>query len=688
MHPKELKSRLTIFWYIASFFLAVLVLKLAYVQFIQSDKYETLAKENRIRMVSIKAPRGEIYDRSGKILAQNKRVYTVSLSFLDIKNQKTIVKKLSDLMIKTYPDLTPEYINSLIEKQQFRLFEPVVVMRDIDWATVVRLEEHRQELPGVEIYTDSLRFYPEKMLAGHVLGYVHPIYDTTELAKENDSSNYKVGDLIGKDGIEKIYEKYLRGQDGARRVEVDVSGQPVRQLVTLQPKAGNNLVLTIDRDLQRVMEKSMDETMAGIQGELPKAKAGAAVLIDVKTGGILAMTSRPGLDPNVFTQRMDKETLKYYFPQGDYNPMNPGAATNRAIQSVYPPGSTFKVITGMAAIESGKLDPENFKVDCHGRYWIRPYIKDWQVHGVVGFYEALGVSCNTFFQEAGRRAGKDLIIKVAREFGLGSKTGIDLPYEKSGLLPTPSWKREINSVLIDEKYKEKREQLEKTYKDLIANAKDQDAKDDLIKERDRARKSLEAYYEIDYRFATTWQPYDTFNMSIGQGSNGYTIIQLANMVSTIANNGTRMQPYLVQKVVSPSGKTIKSFSPQVLGKVDLNPKDLEEIRKAMHYTASPGGTAYYIFKNIPPEISGGAKTGTAQTGRKGDIKNADFHGTFIAFAPADDPKIAYAGIIEYGYHGSTSSGLVARALFEQYFGITDYLADDKAPTADEEVKAE
>lgn len=684
MHPKKLQAKLRVCWYIVVGLMAVLMIKLAFVQFIQSNKYVTKAQQNSVRLVSLKAPRGEIYDRQGKILANNRRVYTVSLTYLGLTDQEKVVSRLADLMNPSYPEVTVDYINQLIEDQRFRLFEPITVMRDVNWQMVVKLEEHRGELPGVEVNVEPLRYYPEKSLAGHVLGYIHPIYSNEELERSYDPLNYRLGDLVGKDGLEKIYQEYLRGTDGARRVEVDARGRPIRELVTLERKAGNNLELTLDRDLQRVMELSMDEVMTKAQKSNSKAKSASCILIDVKTGGILAMTSRPGMDPNDFTTNMDQDTLNYYFPQGDYDSLNPGAATNRAVQAVYPPGSTFKPITGMAALESGNLDPVLDRVTCTGAYWLKPNIGCWGVHGAVDFYKGLAVSCNVFFQEAGRRAGVNQIVKVAREFGLGTKTGIDLPYEKSGLVPDPVWKKELNSVLIDKRYQTKREELNKSYDSLLSVAESAEDRKKLTSQKEKALNKLEAQYRIDYRFETTWQPFDTFNMSIGQGSNNYTVMQLVNYVATIANGGYRRQPYLVQRVVSPSGEVIKEFKPQLVHEVDLKPETLAITRDAMHHVAMPGGTGYSIFSALPPEISGGAKTGTAQTGRRGDNKNRDYHGVFIAYAPYDDPQIAFAGLVEYGYHGSTSAGLVAKAVFEQYFKAKDHLADDPAPVMEEE----
>lgn len=680
MRAQDIKARLRGFWYVALAIFAVLLARLAVVQFLQNDMYETMSKYNRIRPVSIRAPRGEIYSADGKVLAKNKLVYTVSLTYPEATGNETVITRLAQILGEKYPEITPNYIKSLIKEQRFRLYEPVTIIRDIDWDMVVKLEERRKDLPGVNITVEPLRYYPEGFLAGHLLGYVRCI-DPIELA-QFDKQRYSMGDLVGKDGVEKSYEQYLKGYDGTRRVEVDVRGRPVKELVTLEPRAGNNLYLTIDSNLQRVMEESMVRTLQYDQQRYNrKARVAACVVLNVKTGEVLAMASYPFFNPNDFTGFMDSTTEEYYFPKGDYNPMHPGAATNRVLKALYPPGSTFKPVTGMAALEKGRLNPQHDYINCRGRYWIPPRIKCTASHGPVNLYRGMAVSCNTYFQEMGRRAGKDEIVRVAREFGLGTKTGIDLPYEKDGLLPTPGWKREVNSILVNKKYERLRGEIEARYSTLVNQASGEKEREYLLKQKRSALARLEARYRIDYRFETTWQPFDTFNMSIGQGSNGYTVMQLANYVATIANGGQRMWPHVVKKVVSPSGRVILENRPRVVKQVSVSPKNLAEIRKALLQVTQPGGTAYGLFAGFPPDIRVAAKTGTAQTGRRGDRRNEEFHGIFIAFAPFDNPEIAFAGVVEYGQHGSTSAGLIARDVFEQYFGIKDHLAIPTTPQA-------
>ncbi|MDD4549584.1 MAG: penicillin-binding protein 2 [Syntrophomonadaceae bacterium] len=675
MKHNELKRKMKIYSYIIIGLLAILCLRLTDIQLLKNDVYQTQAKDNRIRLVAIKAPRGEIYARDGEVFAANELVYTLSLTFLGLSKQDQVVEKLVEVLDDYYPEVTAKYIDEKIELQKYRLFEPIIIMRDIPWELVVKLEENRQELPGVAIRVEPLRYYPNESLAGHVLGYIHSI-NQQELS-DASGDKYNINSLIGKTGIEKQYEQELRGKDGARRVEVDAKGRPVRELVTMESKPGNNIYLTLDMNLQKVLENSMEETLKNLQQRYPKAKVGSAVVLNVKTGEVLAMYSSPSMYPDDWKGELGTDRASYYYPQGNqYDPMSPGAETNRAIQVSYPPGSTFKPITGMAALEKGEVDSLTDLVTCKGSYWIAPYIKCWSVHGNVNYYAAMAGSCNVYFQEMGRRAGKEEIIRVAAEFGLGQKTGIDIPGEISGQLPTPAWKKEVNAALINRKYEQLREQLDDKYRILLKNAKDEKERGSLEKQEKSEKARLEAQYKIDYNFDTTWQPFDTFNMSIGQGYNEFTVLQLTNYCATIANGGYLMQPYIAKKIVSDNGRLIKEFKPQVIRETKVAPETIAETKRAMLAVTQPKGTAHFLFYQFPPEIQVAAKTGTAETGRAGDNSMKEFHGVFIAFAPFDDPEIAFAGVVEYGYSGGESAGIVCRDVFEQYFGIKDHLAEE------------
>ncbi len=676
MSSNNLNLKLKIFGGIAIGLMAVLCVKLAIVQLFYSDIYQTKAKENRIRLVSIKAPRGEIYDRNGDTLAANQLVYILSITNPSAGGQDQLVARLVNILQPYYPEVTAAIINDKIAMQKFRLFEPVVIVRDIPWELVVKLEEDRQNLPGVAITIEPLRVYPQGSLAGHVLGYIHSISQDELTA---DSTNYTMNSLIGKSGIEKQYEAELRGTDGARRLEVDAQGRPVGEQPTLDPVPGNNLKLTIDTKLQTVMENSMASNLARLQKTYSKAKVGSAILMDVKTGEILAMDSSPAMRPDDWKGNISSKLATYYFPQGSsYNPMDPGGALNRAIQASYPPGSTFKPITGMAALESGVMNPLTDYVNCQGKYWIAPYIPCTGVHGNVNYYGGMAVSCNVYFQEMGRRATKDNIIQVAEDFGLGDKTGIDLPYETQGLVPTPAWKKELNDLLINRKYDNLRKQLEDKYSQLISAAAGADAVKDLENKKKNEKAQLEAQYQIDYNWDTNWQAFDTFNMSIGQGANQYSIIELVDYVAALANGGDLLRPHVLKSILSPDKNVIQQVTPEIIRHVSESAQNMAVTRRAMVGVTQPGGTASFLFNNFPANITVGAKTGTAETNRVGDDANSEFHGVFIAFAPADNPTIAFAGVIEYGQHGSESVGYVAKDVFEQYFGLVDHYTQIKA----------
>ncbi len=674
MRASELKLKLRVIAYIMLALLGILMGRLAVVQFVYSDVYQTKAKDNRIRLVSLQAPRGEIYDRNGNILAANQLVYTLNLAYPYISQQNISLDYLVDLLRDTYPEITVDYIEEKIKTQQYRLFEPVILARNIPWELAVEIEENRQNLPGVNVSVEPLRYYPYGSIAGHVLGYIHSI-DAQEVAQLG-TERYNINSLIGKAGIEKQYEAELKGRDGARRVEVDARGRPVGELVTLEPTPGNNVHLTIDLDLQKVMDHSLQAILADLErNRNPKAKVGSAVVMDVKTGEILAMSSFPALNPDDWKGNLSSANFPYYVPQElTYNPLNPGALTNRALQATYPPGSTFKPIVGLAAMEAQVMASVLAdRVTCQGSYWVAPYIRCTGVHGSVNYYNAMAVSCNTYFQEMARRAGKDQIIAVARELGLGAKSGIDLPHEAEGLLPTPEWKKEINAILIDRKYNRIRENLEETYRSKIAGVESEEELRRLEIQKRNELNRIEAQYRIDYNFDTNWQQFDTFNMSIGQGSNSYSVLQLANFTAALANGGQLMKPTVMQKISGPDGRTRQNNKPQKSSDVNLSTNSLAETKRAMLQVTQVGGTAYHLFYHFPPHIQVAAKTGTAETGRVGDNTLRDTHGVFIAFAPYDDPQIAFAGVVEYGQSGGGSAGQVAKTVFEHYFGIVNHL---------------
>jgi len=655
-------------WVIALIFI-VLISRVAWLQLFKVDEFRLQAETNIIRKILDQAARGEIADRNGQVLATNRMVFNLTLDYLSLDDlskdeQDQCIHRL--VAILQDPNITYDSIKEAVAAQRNRLYEPIVIKRDIPIETVTVIEELKQELTGVSINVQPKRYYPYGSLAGHLLGYVHSIKEELELPEFAD---YGLGDLVGKTGLEKVYEHYLRGENGFRQMEVTASNRPVREILSVPSVPGDTLYLTIDLKLQQVMEQAFDEMLAEVQQKYPKAKAGAAVLLDVKTGKVLALVSRPALNPDDFNGNpLSQEKANYYFN------ISPPALYNRAVQGSYIPGSAFKPIVGMAALEAAGLDPEKDYVTCSGKYWEPPYISCTGVHGRVNYCSGMAKSCNVYFQEIARRAGITEIGRVGAEFGLGRLTGIDLPFESVGILPDLEWQEEEfekRSKSINQKIDNKIAELEQEYNEKIALAADEREKRSLENQLKSLKRTWESQRQQELQHYTTWHSWDTYNVGIGQGYNQYTIIQLANYVAAIANGGKLYTPYIVEKIVAADGTVVKEVSPQLKKIVDVSPETIAITQKAMVAVTQPGGTASSLFRHFPPEIKVGAKTGTVQPGRAGYDKTDDYDGTFIAFAPADDPQIAFAGIVEHGRSGYYSIGKVARDIFEEYFGLNE-----------------
>ncbi len=606
--------------------LAALTSRLFFLQVVMADEYTTMSDRNQIRILSTPARRGNIYDKNMQELAISKPIYAVALISTEIDDKEDVAKTLSGLLQD--PEITPEFILDKI-KTHVRSYEPIIIKRfayEEGLSIITQIEEMRVDLPGVMIMEEPTRYYPMGSLAGQVIGTVGLISADEQDLVEN--YGYSYNDWIGKTGLEKTMERFtvdgkeigLRGKKGAQKVEVNAKHRPVATRSTQDAVTGNSIKLTLDSNLQRVMEDTLVEVIGKIQKTRPKAQAGAAVLMDVKTGGVLAMVSYPFMDPNDFATGLSKEKTAYYWDE-NLKPM-----FNRAVSGTYPPGSTFKMVTAVAAVAFGGWDP-NERINCTPSAWVQPKAKCPRAHGNVNMYEALGVSCNNYFQEIAKRAGSDALYQAGWQLGLGHTTGIDLPGEAAGLLPNEEWKNQRFSG-----------------------------------------------------WEQQWRLYDTYYMSMGQGYNLFTPIQMANYIATIANGGKNMQPHLVDQVLTEDGIAIWTFEPVVQGELSLTSEQLALIQRAMlEVTTGRNGTARSLFANFPADIKVAAKTGTAQTGLVGDDKDKDYHGIFVAYAPYDDPQIAFAGVMEYGFHGGSSMGLVCKAVFEEYFGLNSVPLPDELP---------
>ncbi|KJS84338.1 MAG: hypothetical protein JM58_10855 [Peptococcaceae bacterium BICA1-8] len=645
---KILEKDIKVFKWIIFFIFFILIARLSWLQLVETDIYRTKAENNRMRLITTPATRGNIITADNVTIATDYPSFRVSITYLGLKNQDQVVNTLAKIL--NDPEITPEYINDLIINNRARLFEPIIIKRNIPIEIVTAIESRRQELPGVTIEPAPERKYPYGNLSAHLLGYLSEVNE--ELGKEG-FEDYKLGDLIGKIGVEKEYDQYLRGKNGFRQVEVNVKNRPIREVATVDPQPGNNLVLTIDFDLQKVMDDTFDSVLAELQQNprSDKANAGAAVLLDVKTGKVLAMSTRPD----------NKITVQ-----------------NKAIQGRYIPGSTFKMVTGIAALEASKVTPKE-TIYNPGRYWYPPYIKSVAPVGLSNLYTAISKSDNVYFQEIGRRVGIDGITAIGAELGLDGPTGIDLPYENKGVsaqqgLPTIAKRLQYfdwAAMIVNKRFETRIQEREEKFDALIASEQDENEIKKLQWQKENEVKNIKAQWSIELKWNTSWHDVDTFNVSIGQGRQNYTPLQLAHYVATIANDGLRYKPYVVEKIINSSGEIVKEFKPEVIAKANISQSSFDEIKIAMVTTTQPGGTAYSLFSKFPKEIKVGAKTGTAQPGqagyRVGDKQYYD--GLFVAYAPADDPQIVFAGVVEFGYSGGGSVGRIAQAVFEEYFGL-------------------
>lgn len=625
---KQKNIKLMVFLLFLCLCFVVLGCRLFYLQLANEKAYQTLSEQNRIRILSTSAPRGIIYDKNMKELATNKPVFAVALASAEIDDREALAKNLAAIL--NDPDITAENIIETLENH-YRRYEPVVITRiDYDEAgikIVSRIEEMRDQLPGVIIQEEPMRYYPNGTLAGHTLGTVGLLSEDEEDLM--DEFGYLITDWLGKSGLEKEMERYtidgleigLRGENGVEQVEVNAQHRAIRTISSVEPVAGNSAVLTLDSDVQKAMEDSLREVILKTQEENKKCQAGAAVLLNVKTGAVLAMASYPELDPNDFANGLSNDKVDYYFTN-EYRPL-----FNRVISGAYPPGSTFKMATATALLANDIVDRWD-RVLCTPSNWVEPRAKCPKIHSSVNLVKALTVSCNTYFQVMAERLGIEKLYATCQQLGFGQATGIDLPGEVSGILPNPQWKNENFSG-----------------------------------------------WEYD------WHIYDTDYMSMGQGYNMDTPIQLADYVAAIANNGIRMTPYLVDKVLSPEGELLYQKQPQAASQVFADKDDFDLVKEGMRGVVLPGGTTYSIFRNFQVDIA--AKTGTAQTGQAGATGEKDYHGIFVAFAPYEDPEVAFACVIEYGYHGGTSGGLVCKAVLEEYFGLNPEPLPDELPVGDD-----
>lgn len=572
-------------------------------QVIQTDDLRLRSVRNSVRTLPLEAPRGDILDRDGRVLATTRPAFGVQVMPNDVRRADVVFPALAQLI-----DTDARTVIEKVGTPRGRLrFQPIRLAGDLTYDQLARVESHLYALSGVVTDVRPRRHYVARDLAAHVLGFIGEIQASQLETRE--FADYRSGDVIGQAGIERLEQEALRGRAGGRNQIVDVAGRVVGTLDEIRPVPGGSVQLTIDRDLQEAAEAAF---LPEVIGE--RAKIGAVVAIDVHSGDVLAMASKPGFDPNDFAGGIDTKTWNY-LTQDRWKPIQ-----NRAISGQYPPGSTYKAFVAAAGLEEGIIDPKK-KIFCPGQYRLhRRTYRCWKRggHGWVDMREALVRSCDVYFYNLGRELGVDRLAFFARGFNLGRRTGIRLPQEMAGLVPTSAWK--------------------------------------------------------ERRFKERWVPGETISTSIGQGFNLATPLQLAVSYAAIANGGTLVRPRLVLRVADAEGRLVEGPAPEENGRVPVKREHLDLVREALIAVVhDPGGTG---GRARVEGVRVAGKTGTSQVvGLKHTEHLEDDeiafelrdHAWFVGFAPADAPEIAVAAIVEHGGSGSSAAGPIVQKVLARYF---------------------
>ncbi|MFC5458663.1 penicillin-binding protein 2 [Massilia niabensis] len=599
------RMRLTVMLGMVFVCFGILVARFVWLQVVQHDTYHAQAEDNRIALVPIVPNRGLIVDRNGVVLARNYSAYTLEITPSKLQaNMESVIDELAKLVAIEAKDR--RRFKRLLEES--RSFASVPLRTRLTDDEVARFTAQRFRFPGVEVQARLFRQYPLGEVASHVVGYIGRINqkESDALAESDNAANYNGTEHIGKEGLEKRYESYLHGTTGYEQVERTAGGRAIRTLSRRAPVPGSNLILSIDIELQKVVEEAFGD------------QRGAFVAIEPETGDVLAYVSRPGFDPNLFVDGIDTQSWN------ELNTSLDKPLMNRPLSGTYPPGSTFKPFMSLAALELGLRrpsdairDPGFFMLGGHRFNDDKP-----GGHGTVDMYKSVVESCDTYYYQLGHEMGVDRMSAFMRPFGFGEPTGIDLDHEKTGVLPSKEWK---------------------------AN---------------RFRRN---------RQAQKWVGGDTISISIGQGFNNYTMIQLAHAVANLANNGVVMRPHLVKLIEDGATRQRTMTVPKESRRIPLKQENIDFIKHTMvGVTQETYGTGHRAFKNAG-YISAG-KTGTAQViGLKGQKYNANAiderhrdNALYVAFAPADKPRIAIALVVENAGFGAASAAPIARKALDYY----------------------
>jgi penicillin-binding protein 2 len=604
----RIEPRLAILSVFVALVLAVVTVRLYYLQIIRHKEFVELADRNRIRIHRQPALRGLVFDVHHRPLVDTRPSFDAVMVPEDVRDVKRTVARLEDLLGQ---DNIAAKLNQA-EDDGRPPFDPVTVEEHLGWQQVVSLETHQLQLPGVSLEVMPERHYIYGGLAAHLLGYVGEVAEA-DLRRAND---YRMGDEIGKFGLERVFESDLRGQAGGQEIEVDSVGRRLKLLREIPEIPGQSVVLSLDLDLQQAAEKAMGTW------------SGALVAVDPNTGYILAMVSHPTFDPNVFANGIN--TVQWRGLTTD--PAHP--LTNRVIAGAYPPGSTFKLIDSIAGLEERSLTPETDYFCPGGLYYGNREYHCWrkQGHGTISVHRAIVSSCDVFFYQVGIHLGIDRLARWARLLGMGEKTGIDLDNERPGVMPSSLWKEK--------------------------------------------------------RFHQRWYPAETLSVAIGQGYVAATPLQMAMVVSEIANGGTRYKPQFVRAEEALDGSVVKHFPPIVERRIPIDPVILEIVRSGMcDVVNGAGGTGHSAHLD---NITVCGKTGTSQVVKeagnaripedKEPLKYRD-HAWFVAYAPAEHPQIVVAAVIEHGGHGGSAAAPVVHDVMQKFFELYPPAGSKPAVTA-------
>ena len=579
-------------------FFTLIMLRLWSLQIHHGEEYRELADSNRVRKQEIAPPRGHILDRHGREIVTNRPSFNVVMIREDSDDVDDVVKRLAPVLKEDISTLWER----IREAEGSPRYMPIVLKEDIDWEMLAYLENHNQKFSGIRIEVQPVRVYNYGDLAANTIGYLGSI-SKKELDKA-DKTVYKGGDIIGKQGLERLREEDLRGEKGLRYTEVNARGFEQKQLKQLDPLPGREVRLTIDAELQKVAEDLMNAD----------EKAGAVVAMEVKTGRLLTLVSTPSIHLEDFVGGISHKNWNA-LRDNIKHPL-----LNKVVQGAYPPGSTYKMSTALAGLARGVID-ENTVMYCPGYYSFgNRRFRCWKHsgHGAVDLKRAIAESCDVYFYQVGQWVGVDALAEMANKLGLGHRSGVEIEHEKAGLTPTKAWKRE--------------------------------------------------------RYDQKWHEGETLSVAIGQGYNLATPLQINLLTSTLANDGVRMRPQLVEQVVDSDGTVVEQFEPEVAAEIEINRRHLDMILEGMvEVVHGKKGTARKV------KIKGltiGGKTGTAQVVRVAQyrgLKEEDIpykyrdHAWFTCFAPAEDPEIAVTVLVEHGLHGGSGAGPIARAVMHKYF---------------------